>query len=276
MNTIQIAVLVLGIAGLVSSTLLAFLNRRLKVEEDPLIEKVLDILPGLNCGVCKFTGCRAFAEAVVNKINVSGGCLPGGDEINKKINEVLGTSRCQSTKRQVAICCCGAKEEEKKSSPSYQGPRTCQAADITGGAIDCIYGCIGFGDCIEKCPSKALILKDKKVYVDFKKCTGCEKCERICPRSLLKLVPLKENIKVYYVACNSQEDALRVKKVCSRGCIGCSLCTKVADSPYYLKKNLSYVDYKKTAGEKLLEEGKNKCPTKCIFSEQTAIDNDRS
>jgi len=268
MNTIKIAVLVLGTSGLVFSTLLAFLNRRLKVEEDPLIEKILGILPGLNCGVCKFTGCRAFAKAVVNKVNVSG-CLPGGDEINKKINEVLGASRCKSIKGQrVAICCCGAKEGEKKSSLLYHGPRTCQAADITGGAIDCIYGCIGFGDCIEKCPAKALILKDKKVYVDFKKCTGCGKCETICPRGLFKIVPLKKNIKVYYVACNSQEDALRVKKVCSRGCIGCSLCTKAADSPYYLEKNLSYIDYKKTASEKLLEEGKNKCPTKCILSEQ--------
>jgi ferredoxin len=133
-----------------------------------------------------------------------------------------------------------------------------------GGALDCKYGCLGFGDCIKVCPTKAISIKQGKVYIDVKKCIGCGKCEKACPRNLFELVPHKEGEKIYYVACNNKEKGLYVRSVCGRGCITCGLCTRVEGSPFYLKENLSYLDYQKTASQEVLDKAKNACPTHCI------------
>ena len=41
--------------------------------------------------------------------------------------------------------------------------------------------CIGCGICIEMCPSKAIFMKDKKAWIDEKKCNSCIKCLKKCP-----------------------------------------------------------------------------------------------
>ena len=258
------AVAVLGISGFCFAGLLAFLSKKLHVEEDPKVTKVLDVLPGLNCGACGFSGCRAYAEKVVGECTLFNGCLPGGSEVNDEIAKILGISGCVSAKTQVVACRCGAGEGEQKKSSQYLGPQSCRAADITGGAIDCSWGCIAFGDCVKVCPVSALSLSKSKITVDIEKCTGCGQCARICPRKLFEFVPYKENMHTCYVACSNKDKALGVKSVCSRGCIGCTLCTRVENSPYYMQENLSSIHHDKAHELKPLLDGKNKCPTKCI------------
>ncbi|MBU1113097.1 MAG: RnfABCDGE type electron transport complex subunit B [Candidatus Omnitrophica bacterium] len=263
---ITTAIITLGVAGFIFSLTLALLSKRLKVEEDPRALKVIEILPGLNCGACGFSGCRAFAEAVVREGQIFNGCLPGGDELNQQISAVIGVTACLQSKSQVVVCRCGAEASEKKVATDYQGLLTCRAAQITGGALDCLYGCLAFGDCLKVCPVSALSLENKKIRVDFSKCIACGKCIQACPRNLFELVPWSKVNDLYWVACNNTEKALKVKKVCSRGCISCTICAKVSESPYYIKNNLSYLDYTKLSSETPLEAAKTKCPTKCIFS----------
>jgi electron transport complex protein RnfB len=264
MNEITISILVLGTLGLGFALLLAWLSKKLKVEEDPRMVKIMEILPGLNCGACGFSGCRAYAEAVIKKCSTFSGCLPGGSELNQKISHLLGISGCFSNEKAVAVCRCGAEEGEKKVSFIYQGPLTCKAANLTGGAIDCSYGCLALGDCVKVCPVKVISIKNKKVYIDTKNCIGCGQCVKACPRKLFNLVPLKESKDIYYVACNNKDKVLAVKQVCTRGCIGCGICARVENSPYYIRDNLSNVDYKNANQNEPLEQGKTKCPTKCI------------
>ena len=265
MKIIIVPILVLGLIGFVFSLLLALLSKKLKVEEDPRVGKVLELLPGLNCGACGFSGCRAFAEAVAGECNVFSGCLPATAEVNKQIAETLGIIGCISSHTQVVICHCSAKQGEKKASSKYLGPNTCGAANISGGVIDCAYGCLALGDCLSVCPVGALTLEEGAMRVDFKKCTGCGQCLKVCPRNLFELVPIKKSLPIYNVACSNKETVLGVKKVCSKGCIGCTLCTKVEGSAYQMKDNLSVIDYEKGENQKALEEGRNKCPTKCII-----------
>ena len=265
MQEIKLAILVLGSVGFAFAILLAFLSKKLKVEEDPRTEKVLGLLPGLNCGACGFSGCRPFAQAVVKECKIFNGCLPGGVEVNEKIMEALGIVGCISTQKQVAVCRCGAQGGEKKESCQYNGPQTCRAAHLTGGALDCTYGCVSLSDCVRACPTNAMTLVNKKIQIDFEKCTGCGQCSRACPRDLFEIVPLAKGKPIYCVGCSNKEKALAVKKVCQCGCIVCGICTKVANSPYYLKDNLSSIDYTKATDQEPLEEGKNKCPTKCIY-----------
>ena len=116
MKDVYISVLALGLTGLAFSLLLAFLSKKLKVEEDPRLEEILKILPGINCGACGFSGCRPFAEAAVKEKNIFSGCLPGGGEINNQIAKVLGLDKAITKEKVVVICRCCAKEGEKKIS----------------------------------------------------------------------------------------------------------------------------------------------------------------
>lgn len=266
MKEVIIASIALGITGFCFALLLSFLNRKLKVEEDPRVSQIVSLLPGANCGACGFAGCRGFAQAVINEGKIFQGCIPGGKEVNDKITQILGVE-ASSSHKQIAICRCGADFSEKKTSSLYRGPKSCKAADITAGAIDCTYGCLGFGDCIESCPAKAITLDNGRIKINNKKCIGCGQCLKVCPRSLFKIIPWQNDTNLYWVACNNKEKAPGVKLVCGRGCISCGICAKVSNSPYSLQDNLSSVDYKKKYDSAALEEGKNKCPTKCIFTE---------
>lgn len=56
---------VLGVIGLIFGLVLEFADKKLKVETDPRIAQVRELVGGANCGACGFAGCDAFAEAVV-------------------------------------------------------------------------------------------------------------------------------------------------------------------------------------------------------------------
>ena len=51
---IWIAVAVLSLLGLAFGLILGYASRRFKVEEDPIVDKIDDILPQSQCGQCGF------------------------------------------------------------------------------------------------------------------------------------------------------------------------------------------------------------------------------
>lgn len=267
MAKIQISMLVLGLIGFIFAILLAFLSKKLKVEENPLVEKVLKSLPGINCGVCGFSGCRAFAEQAVHEKKIFSGCLAGGSAVNEILLKILDINVDFSYQKIIAICHCGADNTIKKHSHIYQGPNTCKAAHlIGGGTIDCLYGCLGFGDCVSICPVKAISVEKEKINIDVKKCIRCGRCVKNCPRNLFELIPFDPDVFSFYVACKNKDKGNVVKKVCFSGCITCGVCTKVKGSPFYIDDNLSNIDYTRISELKPLEDAKNKCPTKCILN----------
>ncbi|MCP4653233.1 MAG: RnfABCDGE type electron transport complex subunit B [Candidatus Omnitrophica bacterium] len=264
MNMILIAMIVLGLTGFAFALLLAILSKKLHVEQDSRIEQVNKILPGLNCGACGFSGCLAFAQAVIKERKIFNGCLPAGEELNKEIVAIIGAGETRSGKKKItAICVCGADCKEKLKTSIYLGPQTCQAAHITAGSISCNYGCLGFGDCIKVCPTEAIRLEKEKIYIEHEKCIGCAKCIKACPRKVLKITALTD-LGTYYIACSNITTALETKAVCTRGCIGCTLCTRVQNSPYIMNGNLACVNASKVSDEVPLEAAKQKCPTQCI------------
>lgn len=265
MNSIFLAIMILGLIGFSFSVILAFLSKKLAVKEDPRVKKIMQILPGLNCGACGYSGCHAYAEAAVKEKSLLKSCLPGGESVNEKIIDVLGLKESKPKLSQFLICQCGASAGQKKKSSIYKGPSSCKAADVVGGALDCIYGCLGFGDCIVACPANALFFHEGRIKIDRNKCISCGKCIEVCPRNLFTFIPRNQTANCY-IACSNKDKAQLVKKVCERGCIGCGICTRVPNSPYYLKENISHIEYNEVKDAKPLIEGKNKCPTKCILS----------
>jgi len=266
MHEVFVSILVLGLIGFSFAVLLAFLSKKLGMKENVKVKQLLGVLPGVNCGACGFSGCRAFAEAAVKNYKIFSGCIPGGDTVNEEMSRILGLSNSVSVNKQVAVCYCVAREADKKVSCRYQGPANCRAADIAGRVIDCIWGCLGLGDCAEVCPVAAITIKEMKVEIDVDKCIGCGKCVEACPRNLFELVPITKNMPIYHVACNNKDRGADVKKVCARGCIACGICARFKDSPYVLENNLSHIDPTRPSSREISETAKNKCPTKCIIS----------
>ena len=66
----------------------------------------------------------------------------------------------------------------------------------------------------------------------------------------------------YHVQCNSRDKGVEVNKVCSTGCIGCSLCVKACPKEAVKVEDfLAKIDYEKCVNCGLCA---GKCPKKII------------
>ncbi|VEH67206.1 electron transport complex protein RnfB [Rodentibacter pneumotropicus] len=80
---------VITLLALIFGAILGFASLKLKVEADPIVEKIDAILPQSQCGQCGYPGCKPYAEAICNGDEITK-CVPGGRETVVKISEILG------------------------------------------------------------------------------------------------------------------------------------------------------------------------------------------
>jgi electron transport complex protein RnfB len=66
------------VLGLALGWSLGLAARYLKVEGNPLAEKVEALMPGSQCGQCGYAGCAPAAEAIANGQAPPTVCPPGG------------------------------------------------------------------------------------------------------------------------------------------------------------------------------------------------------
>ncbi len=261
MTTIILAVLSMGGLCALLSFLLAGADKKLRVEQDPRVEKVLAALPGVNCGGCGFPGCSAFAEHVVAGDARINGCAPGGQATAEKIAVIMGVE-VGSMEKQVAVVLCHGGTKEAVRSAVYDGVKTCRAATFVGGGGKlCSYGCLGYGDCVAACPFDAIAMNDNLLpVVDPQKCTACGKCVEACPRQLIELHSVNHTM---FVFCKSQEKGPAVKKACSVGCIACRLCVKNSpvENGIVMNGNLASIDHAICPPSDVVVE---KCPMNTI------------
>ncbi|MCR5613279.1 4Fe-4S dicluster domain-containing protein [Treponema sp.] len=120
-----------------------------------------------------------------------------------------------SDKQAVVLCSAERKFESKRLV--YKGVRSCALFHSVYGTInDCTVGCIGFGDCVKKCPQEAIIIKNGTAIVT-KNCCGCGECISVCPNNLIKLFDRKElsegkSIRI----CNADENSLTACNQCKQ------------------------------------------------------------
>lgn len=62
--TMLTALIALGSLALIFGAVLGYAALRFKVEADPLVDQIDDILPQTQCGQCGYPGCRPYAEAI--------------------------------------------------------------------------------------------------------------------------------------------------------------------------------------------------------------------
>lgn len=258
MDTIITSTLCIGGIGLVSATALAVAEKFFSVQEDPRIAKVTDMLPGANCGGCGYAGCAAYAKSIIMDDVACNLCAPGGSACSTAIASFLGRVAASVEKRTAIVLCCGDNTHAIRRA-TYNGITDCAAAQATaGGDKGCTYGCLGYGSCARVCPVQAITVINGIAKVDKLRCIACGKCVDICPRKIIKLVPASAEI---HVLCSSKDKGPAVKKVCSTGCIGCRICTKLADGAISMDGFLAVVDYSKPLTN---EEVISKCPGHCI------------
>jgi electron transport complex protein RnfB len=262
-NPFILAIMAMGGLGILFSLFLSLAAWRFRVEENPLVEEANEILPQINCGACTVPGCRPFAEKVVAGELPITGCIPGGQDVADELSELLGVE-AGMTKRNIAVLLCKGGRKEAPNVAEYYGDMTCEAAKLAGGGKGCVYGCVGYGDCVKSCEYDAMAMDDNTLPVIFyDKCIGCNDCIEACPYDLIELHPEDHKLFVY---CKSKDKGQISKKVCTVSCIACNICAKdcPVEGAIEMIDELAVINY-----DKIVEgdEPTKRCPTKCIFND---------
>jgi len=214
---------VFTLLGLVFGFALAMAAARFQVAVNPVVERVRDRLPSANCGACGFAGCQAYAEAVVEKGEVSPNlCIPGRTAVAEAVAELTGKQMGAVVDRVVVLRCHGTSAFARDEA-RYAGIQTCAAASLVfGGPKACKNGCIGLGDCVTACPFGALTLSASGIpVVDHATCTGCGICVTSCPKDLWDFVPRTHRVEL---SCVAYDKKSVVRARCMVGCILCRRC----------------------------------------------------
>ena len=265
MNLILIALITLGVTGLLAALILYFVAQRFKVEEDPRIDEVVEVLPGANCGGCGFAGCRALAEACVKADSLDGLLCPvGGQEVMKQVGDILGLQPA-AAEPMVAVVRCNGTCAARPRTSEYDGTRSCKIVNsLYVGETGCAFGCLGCGDCVNACQFGAIKMNEETGLpeVDDDKCTSCGACVKACPRHIIELRKKGPKNRRVFVKCVSKDKGAIARKNCLNACIGCGKCQK--ECPFEaitVENNVAYIDWQKC---RLCRKCVAVCPTGAI------------
>ena len=154
------AFIAMAALGGLLALVLAYASRRFAVEDDPVVEKIDELLPQSQCGQCGYPGCAQAAKAMACGEAPPDVCPPGGSALAHKVAAVLG----------ITLDSNGAK-----------GPQVA--------AID-MDGCDGCGRCIKQCSYDAIVGATRQLHgVIADACTGCGACVSVCPHKGISLYP---------------------------------------------------------------------------------------
>ena len=227
MEAVIIAAIIMTGLGVVFATLLATADHFLKVEEDPRLEAVDELLPGNNCGACGEPGCVAFAGKLVNGEVSPSKCTVSGEDALVEIAGLLGVDVGTQEKRVARLKCAGG-EGLVAELADYRGISSCRGAVIVdGGGRACTWGCLGLGDCEQACTFDAITMNWEGLpTVNVAACTACGDCVDVCPLDLFTIEPLDNQL---FVQCSSPLSGEQARSRCSVACDACARC--VADAP---------------------------------------------
>ncbi|MHC9510156.1 electron transport complex subunit RsxB [Kangiella sp. M94] len=167
-----VAVIILAVLGLIFGAILGFASVKFKVEGDPIVDQINDILPQTQCGQCGYPGCKPYAEAIANGDEINK-CPPGGEAGVKALADLLG--------REVIPL-----DEERGEE---QPPRVAYIREDE---------CIGCTKCIQACPVDAILGAPKLMHtVIIDECTGCDLCVEPCPVDCIDMLEIPQTVSTW-------------------------------------------------------------------------------
>lgn len=258
---ILIAFLVMLAVAIVAGVAITVFSHFFSVPENPQKAIIRECLPGINCGACGYKGCDDYASALAEGGVKPNLCIPGAQGVADKIGEILGVE-AEPFKDVVAFVACNGNCEATFNTADYDGVKSCFAASmIYGGNNSCKFGCLGFGDCVNVCPSNAICIADGIAHVNTARCVGCGLCSNTCPKHIIKMLPQETST---VVMCSNTQKGADARKACKNACIACKKCEKTCPhGAITVINNLAVIDYEKctNCGTCIKE-----CPTGCLKS----------
>jgi Na+-translocating ferredoxin:NAD+ oxidoreductase RNF subunit RnfB len=255
------AAVIMTALGIIFASILATADHFLRVEEDPRLEAVENLLPGNNCGACGEPGCAAFASKLVSGEASPGRCTPSSEEALVEIADLLGVDVGGEEKRVARLKCAGGEGLVGELAP-YRGISSCRAAVIVdGGGRSCTWGCLGLGDCEKACTFDAITMNWEGLpAVNSDACTACGDCVDACPLDLFVILPISEKL---FVQCNSPLTGEAARSRCAVACDACGRCA--ADAPpdvIEMVNGLPVIHYDRD--QKPSQKSTWRCPTGAI------------
>ena len=160
--------------GILFGALLGFAAEKFKVEGDPIVEQIDELLPQTQCGQCGFPGCKPYAESIASGDAINK-CPPGGQATINAIANLLDVP-----------------------APELDAEHG-EEADVRTVAYIREDECIGCTKCIQACPVDAILGAAKLMHtVIADECTGCDLCLEPCPVDCIDLIPRKEGIAFWH------------------------------------------------------------------------------
>lgn len=164
--TILTAILILLALALIFGALLGFAAIHFRVDADPIVDQIDNIMPQTQCGQCGYPGCRPYAEAIAQGDAINK-CPPGGTATVRALADMLG--------RDFEPLAGGEVEDQTKQLAYIREEE-----------------CIGCTLCIQACPVDAILGAAKYMHTVLEsECTGCKLCVEPCPQDCIDMVPVK-------------------------------------------------------------------------------------
>ena len=162
------AILILVGLAVVFGLILGYASVKFKVEGDPLVDQVDNLLPQTQCGQCSYPGCRPYAEAIANGEANINKCPPGGESTILALADLLDVEPL---------------ELDEEAGVELDMPNV---------AVIIEKDCIGCTLCIQACPVDAIVGAAKLMHTVIEdECTGCDLCLAPCPVDCIVMVPRK-------------------------------------------------------------------------------------
>ncbi len=163
LHPLLLALLVLGGLALLFGAILGFAAVRYKIEGNPIVDQVDNLLPQTQCGQCGHPGCRPYAEGIANGEEINK-CPPGGQETINAIADLLGVD---------------APELDAEHGAESDVPQVAYIREDE---------CIGCTKCIQACPMDAILGSAKHMHtVIVDEGTGCDLCVEPCPVDCIEM-----------------------------------------------------------------------------------------
>ncbi|CAA0100458.1 Electron transport complex subunit RsxB [BD1-7 clade bacterium] len=163
------ALIALGSLSVVFGGILGFASVKFKVEGNPIVDQINNLLPQTQCGQCGYPGCKPYAEAIAGGEEINR-CPPGGEATIQTLADLLDVEATPL--------------DAEEKVPSYAYIREDE--------------CIGCTKCIQACPVDAILGAAKQMHTVIRsECTGCDLCVEPCPVDCIELRPIPQTMQTW-------------------------------------------------------------------------------